>query len=282
MEPVESVFVALFLFGALFTVASAALGTLGHHGGHDGAADVSPPGVPLAGQVGHDAAGHDGGQPPGHDGPSQPDAGAPATWHPLTHLRLLNLSTAVASLTWFGAAGFLLMRYAAWPALLATAGAVVAGLAGAILMALFLGGVAAGERVMDARRYRLPGTLARVTVSIPPGGIGEVVFSKGGARRSEAARSRSGQPIPRSTEVVILEYQRGVAAVEPWSELLSGRDRSSGLPAGVASLAGKRDGQAVGGLAGTGAPGGPAAVAGDGDQPAVGGKPGLGEPAGRA
>ena len=53
------------------------------------------------------------------------------------------------------------------------------------------------------------------------------MFTKAGTRRSEGARSRTGQPIARGTEVVILEYARGIAFVQPWDELMaeSGRRR---------------------------------------------------------
>lgn len=87
-------------------------------------------------------------------------------------------------------------------------------------IALFLARVRAGEREMDPEEYRLKGTVARVTVRIPPDGVGEIIFSKAGVRRSEAARSLRGEPIGRDTEVVIVEYVRGVAKVVPLEESL--------------------------------------------------------------
>jgi hypothetical protein len=222
----ESVFLACFLFGAVFTVASAFLGAVGHgaghepsHGGHLG----------HAGHGGHVDAGHAGAQ--GHGaapgtahGDGEAVHGAPGLEGLLQGLPVLNVSSLVAFLTWFGAAGFLLLRYGSWPVLGAAAVAVVAGLVGAFLIALFLGRLMAGERVMDARLYRLPGTLARVTVSIPSPGAGEIVFVKEGVRRSEAARSRTGRPIARGTQVVILDYRQGVADVQPFDELLAEGD----------------------------------------------------------
>jgi hypothetical protein len=64
-----------------------------------------------------------------------------------------------------------------------------------------------------------------VTVRIPAGGTGEVVFSKAGARRSEAARALGGVAIPRGSEVVITDYTDGFATVQPWAEFLVARDR---------------------------------------------------------
>ncbi len=67
----------------------------------------------------------------------------------------------------------------------------------------------------------MDGVVARVTDEIrPDGGIGEIIFSQIGTRRSAAARSETGLPIPRGTEVVVLRYIRGVAFVAPLNELL--------------------------------------------------------------
>ena len=58
----------------------------------------------------------------------------------------------------------------------------------------------------------------------PAGGTGEVIFSKVGARRSEAARGFGGAAIPRGQEVVITAYADGFATVQPWGEFLAARD----------------------------------------------------------
>ena len=79
----------------------------------------------------------------------------------------------------------------------------------------------------------MEGTIARVSADIPPGGAGEIVFTKAGSRRGEAARSLHGRAIPRDTEVVIIEYERGVASVEEWSEFMAeASPASGGDPAG--------------------------------------------------
>jgi membrane protein implicated in regulation of membrane protease activity len=233
----ESVFLACFLFGALFTVASTVLGALGSGTGHDaGAGHAHAHFGDAHGHPPHGAGGHTGAHAAGtlgaaaHDSPAGDVQNATAGF---VFPPLLNFSSLVAFLTWFGAAGYALLHFAGWPLAGALALAIAAGLAGAVLIALFLGQVLAGEQVLDARQYRLPGTLARVTVGIPATGVGEIVFAKGGGRRSEAARSLTGRPIARDTEVVILEYGKGVAAVQPFQELLEGKEASAdgALPA---------------------------------------------------
>jgi hypothetical protein len=66
----------------------------------------------------------------------------------------------------------------------------------------------------------MPGTIARVTSSIRAGGTGEIVYERRGVRQVSAARSPSGEAIPRGTEVVILKHGSGIAQVEPWTKFV--------------------------------------------------------------
>ena len=136
-------------------------------------------------------------------------------------LSALNGITLPAFLCWFGGAGYLLHQYSPFYAPLVLLLAVIAGLAGAgiIYMALFRF-LIPHERVLSPEDTRMDGVVARISDEIRAGGIGEIIFSQTGARRSAAARSESGAPIPRGTEVVVLRYVRGVAYVSPLNELL--------------------------------------------------------------
>jgi hypothetical protein len=60
-------------------------------------------------------------------------------------------------------------------------------------------------------------------VAIEPGGVGEIVFEKQGARRSEAARSHNGEGLEHDAEVIVVEYAHGIAVVRPFAEVLSER-----------------------------------------------------------
>jgi membrane protein implicated in regulation of membrane protease activity len=199
----ETVFLAIFIFGGLFTLASAVLGAVSsvdHGFGHGQAHGDGTHGI-------HADHGH------GHGS---------AEW--LSNLPLLNGSAVMGFLTWFGAAGFLLLKLSDWALPAVMLGAVIGGSVGAYLVARYLHLVLKGERVMDPADYRLEGTVGQLTISIPQGGTGEVVFSKAGTRRSEAARSLGGLPIPRGTEVVITEYVGGKAIVQPWAEFIAARE----------------------------------------------------------
>lgn len=193
----ESVYFGCFLFGFLTVVASALLG-FAHtalpglegifHAEHGGA------------HAGTDSAGHG----TGHNG-----------------FPLWNVSSLLAFLMWFGAAGYAAMDWFGLSAWLAAIPALAVGVVGGALISWFLRLVMRGETVMNPAEYRMEGTLARVTISIPHEGTGEIVFSKGNSRRSEGARSIDGRPIARGEEVVVVDYQRGIALVQSWEDFKS-------------------------------------------------------------
>jgi membrane protein implicated in regulation of membrane protease activity len=194
----ETIFLACFVFGLLFTVASFVLGAVG--GLHFGHSNL---------HIGHAHAPH------AH---AQADHGA------MGDLPLLNASSVVGALTWFGAAGYVLLRLGNWALPGAVLGALLAGGVGWYVIARFLGLVLKGEVEMDPEDYRLEGTVGQLTVSIPAGGTGEVVFEKAGSRRSEAARATNGAAIPRGSEVVITAYADGFASVQTYAEFLADRE----------------------------------------------------------
>ena len=218
----ETLFLVCFLFGGLFTVVSAVLGFAGGHAGH-GHLSGHPLHLPHGGDLGHGHLPHDLTVAHGDQAlltPAAHGGGHDAVVALRASLPLLNVSSALAFLTWFGAAGYLLLHFAGWPWLPTLPVAAAAGGSGSLLIALFLRKVMEGERVMDPRAYEKVGTVARVTVTIPAGGVGEIVFIREGTRQSQAARSRAGTAIPRETEVVVTEDAHGVAAVEPWDEFV--------------------------------------------------------------
>lgn len=206
----ESVFLGCFLFGFLLVVASVVLGF----------AHMALPGL-------HDAAGFDHG---GHtaDVIHHGDGGAGHAAH--AGLPLWNVSSILAFLMWFGAAGYAAMNWLNAPALLALIPAVLVGAAGSMLVSWFLRLALRGETVMKPADYEMEGTIGRVTVSIPEGGTGEIVFSKNDRRRSEGAQSLDGSPIARDEEVVVVDYQRGIALVQRWQDFV-GPGQPASFPA---------------------------------------------------
>jgi membrane-bound ClpP family serine protease len=142
--------------------------------------------------------------------------------HTGTHgLSSINGFTITAFLCWFGGAGYLLDRYSIFITPFILLFSVLSGLIGATLLwAILFKILLPRERVLTSEETEMPGVLAKVSDSIRDnGGIGEIIFSQTGARRSTAARSEDGTPIQRGAEVVVIRYERGIAYVRRFDEL---------------------------------------------------------------
>jgi hypothetical protein len=181
-DTLDAIFLGAFLFGLLFSALSLVLGAVdigADHGGH----------------IQHN---HDGGH---HD--------------------YLNFSVLLAFVAWFGGIGYLAHNGAGWTAAVSVLIAIAGGLVGAYIIYQIFARVIrpAGRTELDPREFEMQGKLARVTSSIRPGGVGEIVYEQSGSRMVRAARSANGTAIPRGTEVIVLRAGRGVGLVAPWSEL---------------------------------------------------------------
>src|SRR5215467_13817290 len=152
----------------------------------------------LTGAAGHGHGGHLHLPHLGHSGQAGGDNGVP----------LLNFGTLTAFLMWGGGVGFLLTAYSGIVSLVVVGIAFVAGLAGAAIVFVFVSKVLVRDQTpMNPADYHLPGTLGRVSVRIPVGGTGEVVYTQGGSRKTAAARDADGGEIGRGTEIVVLRYE---------------------------------------------------------------------------
>jgi hypothetical protein len=193
----ESVFLVCFLVGLVTTVLSLLLG-IGHVGGVH------------FGHIGGHALGHGGA---GHSANTSDTPGISAGY--------LNLTTIMTFVTWFGGVGYLVSHYTALGGAVSLAVAVLSGLGGGTVVALFITRVLeTGQTQVIESDYAMPGTVARVTSTIFPGYAGEVIYTLAGTRQSAAARSVTGEAIPRDTEVVILKYEHGTAFVDTWQHAL--------------------------------------------------------------
>jgi membrane protein implicated in regulation of membrane protease activity len=133
-----------------------------------------------------------------------------------------NSASMTAFLAWFGGAGFLLTRYSSIWIWWALGGAVLFGLAGAAAVFWFVAKLLMGsERDLDPADYDLIGALGRLNTNVREGGTGEMIFSQQGSRRSIGARSENGAAIPKGAEVVITRYEKGIAYVRRWDDLVA-------------------------------------------------------------
>ena len=196
-----ALYLGTFAFGVIFTIATFALGAFG--GGHD----IHLHGVDL-GDAGHGDAGAG-----GHD----------------AHVSPFSLSTVSAFLAWFGGAGYLLTRFTQLAALLDLVLAAAVGLVGGGIIFVAIGRYVL-PRLTEMRQedFQIQGSLGHLSVSIPAGAVGEIVYSVGGVQQVDSARSVSGEPIERGTEVVVLRREKGIAYVERWDKFASGNQLPPG------------------------------------------------------
>ena len=178
------IYLTLFAFGLIFTVASLFLST-----GDD------LPDLNLEGDA------SDGG---GTSGPSP-----------------LSLSTAMIFVTWFGATGYIARTWGGLAVPLTFGLAALIGLLGATLVYLFLAKLLwRGQTHLNPADYAVEGTIATVTSGIRTGGTGEIVYTLAGSKRVDGARSVDGTAIPNGAEVSIVRYEGGLAYVAPldWAD----------------------------------------------------------------
>ena len=132
----------------------------------------------------------------------------------------VNGFTIVAFLCWFGGTGYLLTHGHLFSTAVVCAFAAVSGLAGAGLVYWFLAKVLLPrERTLEPADTPMVGVLGRVSAAVPRHGVGEMLYTQNGARRSMPICSEDGHPIVRDAEVVVLRYQRGIGYVRRWDEL---------------------------------------------------------------
>lgn len=196
-----ALYLGTFAFGVIFTIVSFALGAFGSGG------DVQLHGVDFHG-ADHGAGG-------GHD----------------AHISPFSISTISAFLAWFGGAGYLLTRFTHLAALLDLVLAAAVGLVGGGIIFVAIGRYVL-PRLTEMRQedFQVQGSMGHLSVSIPAGAVGEIVYSVGGVQQVDSARSASGEPIERGTEVVVLRREKGIAYVERWDKFASGNQLPPGEP----------------------------------------------------
>ena len=130
-----------------------------------------------------------------------------------------NFMTITVFLAWFGGTGYLLSRYSGIWVWFGFSVATMVGLAGAGVVFWMLGKLLAREHNLDPADYDMLGVLGHVSSPTRPNGVGEMIFSQEGVRKSAAIRSEDGHAIDKGVEVVITRFEKGIAYVRRWDEL---------------------------------------------------------------
>lgn len=213
-DPLSLIFIACFLFGLIFLLGTALLGNLGHGGGHViGHTHIGPAHIGHAGHahaVSHTTHGGRGGHSGrGHSGQSI-----------FSYISPLSIALFLIGFGFFGYV-FHTATLLASPLLFSFS--VIGGLLIAALLLIIMNRVfkdSEGSTVQDVSDRT--GLLGKVSITIPEKGLGEILYvSPGGLRKSIPARSTDGGKIERDQEVVVVNYQNGVADVDTWEHFAS-------------------------------------------------------------
>jgi hypothetical protein len=217
-DPLSLLFIGCFLFGLLFVLVSALLGNLGHvsHGAHIGSAHaVAHSGTPLSHgtHIAHSGHAH------GSQG-STANMGNNFFTSLFTNVSPISIALFLLG---FGFFGYTLHNTAllTLPFVLVLAGVsgfIIAGLLLLMINRLF-GHIA--EPVAQDVTDRT-GLLGRVSITVPENGLGEIIYiSPAGMRKSIPARSIDGHKIERDQEVVVTNYQSGIAEIDIWDHFIN-------------------------------------------------------------
>jgi len=156
--------------------------------------------------------------------------------HGGAELPWFNFGTIAAFLAWFGGTGYLLEHYYGVWFVVALGVSTLSGLGGAAIVFWFLARVLmAREAPLNPADYDMVGVLGKLSLRIRENGTGEIIYSQEGVRRVAGARSDDGRPIAKGEEVVVTRYEKGIAYVRPWDDLVGPAPAGPGEFSGLSS-----------------------------------------------
>ncbi|GCE06265.1 hypothetical protein [Dictyobacter aurantiacus] len=213
-DQLSLLFIGCFLIGILYLLVTALFGNLGHHGQDGG---------------GHAHHFHiEGHSPAGHNGAHQPHHANSGEGH-FSLFSIINPTSIVLFLIGFGFFGYALHTNTNLGMAIILGIACVSGIiVAALFLTMFsrmLGGSEAATVQDVADRT---GLLGKVSLTIQENGLGEILYiSPGGMRKSIPARSIDNRRLERDQEVVVVNYQHGIAEVDTWDHFVNQEDSAS-------------------------------------------------------
>jgi hypothetical protein len=225
-DPLSLIFVFCFVLGFGFFLAASLMGSHGH--GHLGHFHIHLPGVhhaPAAHGGGHVApTSHAAHAPTAHGNTASTNNQQTAPQARFSLAGYINPTSIAIFLLGFGFFGYffhnLTPAAASLSLLLALLGGMVLAAALLTLLSRVFANVegSAEQDVVDRT-----GMLGKVSITIPEKGLGEIIYtSPAGMRKSIPARGLNNQHLDRDLEVVVVNYQHGVAEVDTWDHFMHG------------------------------------------------------------
>jgi hypothetical protein len=226
-DPLSLLFVACFLTGLVFFVVTAFLGNLGHgiaHGATHNGSVVHTTDTHVAHTAGHGTT---------HTAGSHGTAHGGAQGHNQSLSSFINPTSIMLFLLGFGFFGYLFHNTIQAVAAITL---TLAGISGVIIAALLLimlsrlFGDSEESSVQDVSDRT--GLLGKVSITIQENSLGEIIYvSPAGMRKSIPARSIDGRRLERDQEVVVVNYQHGIADVDTWEHFI----HEDGTPSGASA-----------------------------------------------
>jgi hypothetical protein len=230
-DPLSLLFIACFLTGLVFFIVTALLGNLGHgitHSATHQGSVVHTTGTHVAHTASHGTT-HTTGHTAGSHGTSHESAQG----HNQSLSSFINPTSIMLFLLGFGFFGYLFHNTIQAVAALTLTLASISGVIIAALLLMLVGrlfGDSEGETVQDVSDRT--GLLGKVSITIQENSLGEIIYvSPGGMRKSIPARSIDGRRLERDQEVVVVNYQHGIAEVDTWEHFIS----EDGTPSGASA-----------------------------------------------
>lgn len=229
-DPLSLVFIFCFLLGFGFFLAASLMGH-GHGHAHVGHMHIHAPAVhhvPVdgGGHVAHGAthtpAAHSPAHAPSAHGSASEQQAAPHTSFSLAGY--LNPTSIALFLLGFGFFGYFFHNLTPVAASLSLLLAIIGGIVlAAVLLSLLSRLLANVESSTEQDVVDRTGMLGKVSITIPEKGLGEIIYtSPAGMRKSIPARGLDNQRLERDLEVVVVNYQNGVAEVDTWEHFMHG------------------------------------------------------------
>jgi hypothetical protein len=229
-DPLSLVFIACFLFGLLFLLVTSLLGSVGHGhvGMHSASHHAAGPHLHIGGHAPASSANHTHLSAQGTHPTHQASAHGASQQgfnqvNRLPFIAYINPTSVVFFLVGFGFLGYVFHNTTnlilPFTVVFAALGGVVVALLVLLLLSRIFGDTDVSTELDVADRT---GLLGKVSITIPESGLGEIIYtSPGGIRKSIPARSTHGGRIEREQEVVVVNYQRGVAEVDTWERFMN-------------------------------------------------------------
>jgi hypothetical protein len=220
-DPLSLLFIACFLTGLVFFIVTALLGNLGHGMTHNVAHHGGVVHTTGTHAVSNGSA-HTSGHTAGSHGTSHAHTHASTQGQHLTLLAFIHPTSVMLFLLGFGFFGYFFHTTIPVMAALTLILAGIGGIAVAGVLLILLSRMFGGREESSVQDVSdRTGLLGKVSITIQENNIGEIIYvSPGGMRKSIPARSIDGRRLERDQEVVVVNYQHGVAEVDTWEHFI--------------------------------------------------------------